>query len=307
MSDSASGINIKRIPAGELTAYERWELPLIQEAGAPAKVSKQSKPQVKLPTAEEIERIHEQAYQEGFAEGKKAGMAKGVEEGRRQGLELGREEGVRQGLAEAKAQVDQKLAALGGLMQSLLDPMAQRQEQIQEAMVNLAMTVARSVIYRELHSRQETLQALIQEAFSILPARASDVLIRHHQSDTELLREVLQSVGLNADLRTDAQVSAGGLMVETRNQLIDFTLEKRFQKTVHTMLCKLSQPAARRETVASTETLVDVSEFPTDVLSQAEQEAAQEALSRVEQPTQEPSLEVSTGKAQESDDDTPGN
>ena len=99
-----------RIPAGELTAYERWELPNLQgnqsafsrSASAPA-----SSRSVKPLTAADIEEIRKQAYQAGFDEGKLAGHEAGRQDGLVTGQQEGLAEGLQQGLVEGQQQIDQ--------------------------------------------------------------------------------------------------------------------------------------------------------------------------------------------------------
>ena len=55
----------KTIPKEQLSAYQRWELSNFDQ---PAEG-------VKLPSANDIQRIQQQAYQEGFAAGMKDGRA----------------------------------------------------------------------------------------------------------------------------------------------------------------------------------------------------------------------------------------
>lgn len=275
MTNSSSGsVTGKPIPAGQLTAYERWELPLIQGGRMP---KPEQKPSFKPPTAEDLERMHEEARVEGFEQGRKAGYSEGFEQGKREGFEQGCQDGLQKGLADAKALVDQQIAAMSKLMQSLLDPIATRQELVEAALVNLAMNVARSVIYRELSLSHETLTALVQQAFALLPRKARDVVLRINGADSKYVADALKAQALTADIRVDASVSAGGILVETSNQLFDFTLEKRFQKTVHAMLYELSQPV-RRSVAEDANSLSSPSDFPVDLLSQAEQELTAQTL-----------------------------
>ena len=270
MTNSPSGsVTGKPIPAGQLTAYERWELPLIQGGGRMPKV--EQKPAFKPPTAEDLERMHEDARAEGFEQGRKAGYSEGFEQGKREGIEQGKQEGLQKGLDDAKSQVDQQIAAMSGLMQSLIDPIATRQELVEAALVNLAMNVARSVIYRELSLSHETLAELVQQAFTLLPRKAKDVVLRINGADSKYVADALKAQALTADIRVDASVSAGGILVETSNQLFDFTLEKRFQKTVHAMLYELSQPV-RRAVADDANSLASPGDFPVELLSQTEQE-----------------------------------
>lgn len=290
MTHSSSGsVTGKPIPAGQLTAYERWELPLIQGGGSMPKV--EQKPTFKPPTAEDLERMHEEARAEGFEQGRKAGYTEGFELGKREGLEQGRQDGLQKGLADAKVQVDQQIAAMGKLMQSLVDPIATRQELVEAALVNLAMNVARSVIYRELSLSHETLSALVQQAFALLPRKARDVVLRINGADSRYVADALKAQALTADIRVDASVSAGGILVETSNQLFDFTLEKRFQKTVHAMLYELSQPV-RRSVAEDANSLSSPSDFPVDLLSQTEQELMTETPAQApEKPSDDPEAE----------------
>lgn len=290
MTNSPSGsVTGKPIPAGQLTAYERWELPLIQGGGRMPKV--EQKPAFKPPTAEDLERMHEEARAEGFEQGRKAGHTEGFEQGKREGFEQGNQEGLQKGLADAKAQVDQQIAAMSGLMQSLIDPIATRQELVEAALVNLAMNVARSVIYRELSLSHETLAALVQQAFALLPRKSKDVVLRINGADSKYIADALKAQALTADIRVDASVSAGGILVETSSQLFDFTLEKRFQKTVHAMLYELSQPV-RRTVADDVNSLSSPGDFPVELLSQTEQElAAQTPAQTPEERNDDPEAE----------------
>lgn len=275
-SPSSGALTGKPIPAAELSAYERWELPQMQDSHAPGRLSRtEQKPVFKPPTAEDLERIHKEAWDEGFEQGYQSGVVSGQEQGRREGLELGRAEGLKKGLAEAKAQVDQQITAMGKLMQSLLDPIATRQELVEAAMVNLAMSVARSVIYRELALNHDLMRELVQQAFALLPRKAKDVVIRINGADSKYIADALKAQALTADIRVDASISAGGILVETSNQLFDFTLEKRFQKSVHAMLYELSQPMPRAALPQDDDSLASLSDFPVELLAQTEQELAQ--------------------------------
>lgn len=78
----------KVIPKEQLTAYQRWELAAIDDEGSSRTHTTQTNGQsqvdktaahVVLPTAEDIERLHQEAWQEGYT--------LGIEEGRKAGFE----------------------------------------------------------------------------------------------------------------------------------------------------------------------------------------------------------------------------
>ena len=68
-----------RIPVEQLTAFERWELPLLDEEGNRLVVNEVDN---KALTVEQLETIRQNGYQAGFEQG----SAEGYEEGHESGL-----------------------------------------------------------------------------------------------------------------------------------------------------------------------------------------------------------------------------
>ena len=66
------------VPKEQLTAYQRWELDSFDtpREGAPGAASRRGGRAAILPTAEQIERMHQQAHEEGYAAGYGEGSAK---------------------------------------------------------------------------------------------------------------------------------------------------------------------------------------------------------------------------------------
>jgi len=108
--------NRDRIPSGDLTAYERWELPLLDEEGRRGASVESEERNVKPMTAEELEAIHNEAVEEGRREGYEAGKQEGMDQGAREGyrvgydegLSAGREAGEEKGLEEARERVQEQ-------------------------------------------------------------------------------------------------------------------------------------------------------------------------------------------------------
>jgi flagellar assembly protein FliH len=78
----------KVIPKEQLTAYQRWELAAFEDSGLgqraaatpspPTPTLRTKRSKVVLPTAEEVEELHQEAWREGYnlgqEEGRKAGL-----------------------------------------------------------------------------------------------------------------------------------------------------------------------------------------------------------------------------------------
>ncbi len=258
-----------RIPAEQLTAWERWELPVMNEQGE----TREAEESVRPPTAAELEAIREAAREEGFQSGYQAGHAEGLSQGRREGhaegyaagMEQGREEGRAQAYAKHEAELQARLRTLSGLISSLEKPLADQQETLEQTLVQLVLAVCRAVIFRELQLAPEALGQVVHEALAALPADEEWRVVLHPE-DAALLRESgFEPLG---QITEDAGLTRGGCRVQTRNTLVDYTLERRFQKTVQAML---SRATARHEDAGGHQpdyapALDDLSNLHTDVL-----------------------------------------
>ena len=89
----------KRIPKEQMTAWERWELPLLDERGNQVVEEEEVKPL----TAADLEEIRQAAREDGFQEGRQAGYAEGFEQGRADGHKDGYAAGRRRGGARASS------------------------------------------------------------------------------------------------------------------------------------------------------------------------------------------------------------
>ena len=265
-----------RIPPEELSAWERWELPLLDEQGN--EVPREEERDVKPLTAADIEAIRQSAWEEGLEEGRQAGR----EEGRKQGLDEGREQGHREGLetgeregreqaaAETRAQVDEKLSQLEALMAELVAPIERHQDELESALVNLATVLARAVIYRELSLDSSQVRQVVTDAMETLPSTRENVKIRINPADADRVREVAARLDAEASVIEDDKILAGGCRVETRHSLVDYTVEKRFQKAVQSMLEQQLSAASAGESEELESGMGELSDFHRDVLEERE-------------------------------------
>ncbi|WP_166260842.1 flagellar assembly protein FliH [Marinobacter salicampi] len=278
---------LDRIPSENLTAYERWELPLLDQQGN--EVAREEERDVKPLTAADIEEIRQAAYEDGRMEGHAVGLKAGTEEGReaghREGFEAGRTEGLDVGRTEAmeatQADVDAGLERLQSVMAALLDPIARHEDEIETALFNLTTVLSRAVVYRELQMDSSHIRAVVRQAMASLPSTQENVKVRVHPADAEWVREVAARFEVETAVVEDEAILKGGCKVETRHSLVDFTVEKRFQKAVQGILdqqLSSDSPGDRAELGALMDDLTD---YHGDVLetSLPEQTASPEDLS----------------------------
>ncbi|MGM0570156.1 flagellar assembly protein FliH [Marinobacter sp.] len=271
MKDSRRRANV---PPEELSAWERWELPLLDEQGN--EVPREEEVDVKPLTAADIEAIRNSAWEEGREEGRatgyEEGFRKGAEEGREQGYREGRDTGEREGREKAeqnaRSAIDEKLARLENVMAELVAPIERHQDELESALVNLATVLARAVIHRELSLDSSQVGQVVTDAVNSLPSTRENVRVRVHPSDVDWVKAVAGRLDAEVAVTGDETILAGGCKVETRHSLVDYTVEKRFQKAVQAMLEKQIGNASAGESEQLESVMGDLSDFHRDVLDE---------------------------------------
>ncbi len=207
------------IPKEQLTAYQRWELAAFEEAGPVESGDVQSSEvegEVRLPTAEEIEQIHEEA--------RRAGHVLGLEEGRKAGHEAGYREGM------ARAEGDMR--RLGELVAALDAAVLREDERLAGEVLAVALGVARAMLRVELQVHPERILDAIREALASLPSLSGHLRILVHPDDVETVREWLEMEHghLSSRVIEDARIEPGGFRVETGQSQIDAQLPTRWRR-----------------------------------------------------------------------------
>ncbi len=205
----------KIIPAEQLSHIEDWHMPQVSESRGHTSRRAPAGPV----TAQQIEDIQKQAYDEGF------------------------QSGLRDGVQAGHQQIAQRVAELEALMQTLAKPLGQLDQQIEQQLVELAITVAKQLIRRELKTEPGEILAVIREALAVLPIAAQNVRLHLNPEDAELVRATL-SVGEREQtwqLVEDPVLSRGGCRVTTDNSQIDATVENRLNAVIAQTLGGLRQ------------------------------------------------------------------
>lgn len=225
----------KEFSPAELAALMPWRLPQVggaeEEAAEPVADQEQRQDAedietVVMPTAEEIETIQrearEEAAREGYREGYDQGFQEGYEKGREHGYGAGRDE------------VDQVVAHLRGLLEVLAEPLQAVDEQVEQELAALAVSLARQLIRRELKADPGQIIAVAREALGSLPSSTRRVNLFLHPEDMELVRSVLaiDEEEQRWRLVADPLLTRGGCRVVSEVSMIDATVEKRIAAAI---------------------------------------------------------------------------
>ncbi|MGQ9685326.1 MAG: flagellar assembly protein FliH [Thiobacillaceae bacterium] len=213
-------MNGKVIPKEQLTAYQRWELgglesgqnPSVQAAPEPER--QEEAVAVALPTAEQLERIHQQAWQEGYR--------------------LGREEGYKAGYETGAQDARVYLERLRLLAEAMDADRLRQDEQLAREVLELAMNIAQQVVRTSLKVKPTLIMAVVREAIANLPALTGHTRLVVHPQHAPFVRECLSNeyAHLAWKVVEDPSLEPGGFRVENAHGEMDASMEVRWRDIV---------------------------------------------------------------------------
>ncbi|HLS82570.1 MAG TPA: flagellar assembly protein FliH [Steroidobacter sp.] len=204
-------------------SVSRWDLPLV--TGRPVQARRVGK------TVEELEEVERRAYAEAYAKGRQEGLAAAHKE-----------------MQKIIEQLTSQVARLDSVCASLALPLEEMDEQVERELMQLAVTIARQLVRRELRADPAQVIAVVRETVGLLPAAARDVRVHLHPEDAAVVRERLASpVGSERawSIVEDPVLTRGGCRVSTDTANIDARLETRLNAAISALLGEERAPGAR--------------------------------------------------------------
>lgn len=190
------------------------EAPPIEAAPEPAPIPEpqpeellDEEPVFQLPTAEDIERIHEEARKEGYAAGYDEGTARGR-------IEAMHFHGLVEGLEKSLTTLDQEVA---------------------EEILAMATELARQMVRHTIAVRPEAVTELLREALGQMPQTHAQIHL--NPEDVEMARAYLGEHMAHAGHRLveDATISRGGVRIEAAGSQIDATVQTRWRRIMDSL------------------------------------------------------------------------
>lgn len=208
------------IPAEQVQNCEAWQMPVLEAAGDPVSVQGRQKRRPARPedpfsgpmTASKAQAIQEQAYQEGV------------------------EKGYQAGLQQAQVEINQMKAQLNHLMGQLIHPLQEQQHELEQALVQLAGSMAKTLIRSLPVVDEQAMLDLARQALAELPEGSENIQILVHPNDAELLRSAQQAD--DWQIVADPSLVSGGCLVKSKHSFVDFTLDTRFQLMLEKMFAQ---------------------------------------------------------------------
>lgn len=218
-------------PKEQLFTFQRWQAePLNGKKAVPAPTSvieppiasniadaPEAPPQVKFPTVDEIERMHEEArasgYEAGFSEGRMAG------------------ERTMEEAAKLNAQ------QFGALIGNLEGALAEFDQSVADQLLALAIEIAGQITRGSITAKPDILLPVIREAIAALPLHHAHLTLRLNPVDAEHIRSRLgeQFAQTGTQIINDSEISLGGCLLQAGTSEVDATIETRWKRVLETI------------------------------------------------------------------------
>jgi flagellar assembly protein FliH len=200
-------------------------------------------PELPSLTMAELERIRQDAYEEGLKQGHEQGYIdgfdKGVTEGKEAGYKEGLELGKTQGHEDVKPLIEEQLTSLRGVLDSLMTPLNKVDELAEKQLVQLAVMLAEAIIYQEVKTSPDIILHTLKQSIDALNADQEKVRIHLHPNDLDLIKESYGEqtiVDNNWQLIAEPTLERGGCEVKTAQSSLDMTLKTRVKETLDSFL-----------------------------------------------------------------------
>ncbi len=233
---------VNRIPHEDIKTLESWSLPSVSgRKPSSSKTAKKStgkesieeiRPEDLKPiTAEQLQKVTQDAENEGREKGYQEGLQQGFSEGEKNGEKNGETRAYKQ----TKALLDQKKQSFQQITAALLDPVAMQDKALENLVLDMAVNLAKHLIGREISSDASCLFELVEKAVDGLPTGAKNIRIYLQPDDAVIAQEAFENAGKNWHFHADATLSRGGCRIESDESLIDYSVEKRIAQMLETV------------------------------------------------------------------------
>lgn len=161
----------------------------------------------------DIDELHRQAWEKGFAEGRSAGLTAGEQE------------------------LTETAAALECILNALARPLEELDVRVEDEIVALVKAVSGQLVRRELKIDPSHIVGVIREGLSALPLSSGKPVIRLHPLDVEVVQQCLSSSDVNRawHIEADPIMQRGGCMIVSADSQVDCSLETRLSRVIATM------------------------------------------------------------------------
>jgi flagellar assembly protein FliH len=224
-------------PLSELYRKEQMQHEELEET------EQAQEPELPNLTMAELERIRQDAYEEGLKQGHEQGYIDGFEKGVTEGKEAGYKEGIEigktQGHEDVKPLIEEQLTGLRTLLDNLTQPLSKVDEAAEKQLVQLSVMLAEAIIYQEVKTAPELILQTLKQSIDALNSEQEKVRIHLNPDDLALIKLSYGEQTIadnNWQLIAEPTLERGGCEVKTAQSSLDMRLGVRVKETLDSFL-----------------------------------------------------------------------
>lgn len=245
----------ERIPAAEVKDSKRWNLPYWTEpnhlvhseehAEDDEVLVEDEEIEVEPLTAEQLELIRQEAFNEGLEqgliEGRQKGEKLGYEAGHLEGLEKGQiegrtlgydsgfEKGEKQALDKGTQEHEKNTKNFKSILSAIHQYLINQKQEMSENIPDIVLAISKAVVTQELSQGSEHIVSLVQQAVESLPLDSGNLRIDVNPLDLPFIEAAIEQGEFDGEAHASEKIDAGGCRIHTRYSAVDFTLSERWQ------------------------------------------------------------------------------
>ena len=193
------------------TGVVRWIAPGLHTMPAEPVEAEPEPPPPALPSVEDLQALEQAAREEGYARGHAEGLAAG------------------------QAEVRRMVAQIEGVLDGFTRPLARLDGEVAEALADLAVRIAGSLLGRAYQIDPTLLADLVREALEAVGSDSRELELRLHNDDFGVLAPHLAGLD-GVRLTIDGALGRGELRLHSESVRIDGTIASRLQSVLEATL-----------------------------------------------------------------------
>ncbi len=190
---------------------------------------------IKPMTAEQLQKITDDAEKEGFD----SGFEKGLEEGNKKGFE--------QGQSDAKDDIAEKIENLSNIIEALSIPLDNDREKIATQIIETICSLTRALIKKELETDSSIIVDTVNNTLSLLQDTTQSSILYLNSKDLTLVKDNINTDQWPLSYDIDDSLLPGGCRLENKNTRIDASIENQIEQLIDDFLHQKHKPVEEHD------------------------------------------------------------
>ncbi len=173
-------------------------------------------------TAQELEKITQDAQKDGYE--------KGHEEGYQEGYQKGENKGEEDAFNKNNELINNQVERLQMVIDTLLIPIAKEQKELESSLKAMISLLVQKITEQELKTDSSCIVQCVDKALDCIEKSRDKITLFINPQDDEVIKKHLSNSSWNVDYQIDETLIPGGCRVETETSNVDFSIEEQLDQ-----------------------------------------------------------------------------